>query len=139
MRIPPLFKGEKMPFNMVKVKGSIDGFAIKKMHLMPMGDGRLFLPVKAEIRKEIGKEAGHKVHIILYPDTDPLEIPAELELCLMDEPVAHQFFNKLSETEKKYYVNWVYTAKREETRINRLTKTIDRLARGLKMYDKEDL
>jgi hypothetical protein len=138
-RIPPLFKGEKKPFNMVRVKGSIDGYAIKRMHLMPMGDGRLFLPVKAEIRKKIGKQAGNKVHIILYPDTDPLEIPAELELCLMDEPHAHNFFNKLSESEKKYYVNWIYSAKREETRITRLAKAIDRLARGLKMYDKEEM
>lgn len=138
-RIPHVFKGEKKPFNMVRVKGSIDGCEIKKNHLMPMGDGRLFLAVKSEIRKKIGKQAGDKVHIILYPDNDPLEIPAEFELCMMDEPRAQKFFNSISESEQRFYINWIYSAKRMETRVNRLAKAIDRLARGLKLYDKEDM
>lgn len=104
---------------------------------MPMGDGRLFLPVKAEIRKKIKKQEGDYVHIILYPDNDPLEIPDELADCLLDEPKALKFFNAISEGEKKYYIQWIYSAKREETRTNRLAKTINRLSQGLKMYDKE--
>lgn len=40
-----------------------------------MGNGKLFLPVKAEIRKKIKKAEGDKVHVILYPDNEPLEVP----------------------------------------------------------------
>jgi hypothetical protein len=40
------------------VRGTIDDFEIRKYHLMPMGNGKFFLPVKAEIRKKIKKEAG---------------------------------------------------------------------------------
>ena len=58
-------------------------------------------------------------------------------LCLEDEPQALQFFNGLSESEQKYYIQWVYSAKKEETKINRLAKTINRLLRGLKLYDVE--
>jgi uncharacterized protein YdeI (YjbR/CyaY-like superfamily) len=77
------------------------------------------------------------VHVILYPDNEPLEVPEEMLLCLRDEPVSMKFFNKLSESERKFYINWVYSAKKEETKIDRLAKTINRLARGLKLHDKE--
>ncbi len=103
---------------------------------MPMGDGTLMLPVKADIRKKIRKEAGDRVHIILYPETGVLEIPGEMQLCLKDEPVAHSFFYKLSEGEQKFYVQWIYGAKKDDTRANRLAMAIDKLAKGLKFYDK---
>ncbi|WP_276131835.1 YdeI/OmpD-associated family protein [Polluticoccus soli] len=137
-RIPQVARPADTPLGWVRVKGTIDDFELKKYHLAPMSGGGLFLPVKAEVRKKIKKEAGDKVHIILYPDTDVLEIPAELELCLHDEPKALAFFNKLSESQRKYYINWIYSAKKEETRVNRLAQTISRLQQGLKMYDKTD-
>ena len=103
---------------------------------MPMGKGKLFLPVKAEIRKKIKKEAGDKVHVILYPDNEPLKIPKEMLLCLQDEPKALTFFNSLSESEQNYYIQWIYSAKKDETKVERLANTIDKLLQGLKMYDK---
>ena len=124
-------------FGHVKVKGSIDGVQISKYHLMPMSSGNLFFSVKAEIRKKIKKEAGSHVHIILYEDNKPLEVPLEMMLCLKDEPQALDFFNSLSESEKRFYIQWVYAAKREQTKINRLAKSIDRLVRRLKFYEKE--
>ncbi|MBN8669428.1 MAG: YdeI/OmpD-associated family protein [Flavipsychrobacter sp.] len=127
----------KKPFGWRKVCGSIDDYVIKQYTLMPMGDGRLFLPVKAEIRKAINKEAGDTVHITLYPDDSAVEVPGELQLCLEDEPQALRFFTKLSDSEKKYYIQWIYGAKKQETKIDRMAKTIERLARGLKMHDKE--
>jgi len=133
-RIPELVKNENAKFGMVKVKGTIDGFAIKQYHLMPMGNGMLFLPVRAEIRKKIRKEAGAKVHVVLYLDQDELEIPEEFLICLRDEPIAERYFFKLSESEKKYYVQWIYSAKKEETKVSRMAKSIQRLSEGLKMY-----
>ncbi|MBK9320839.1 MAG: DUF1905 domain-containing protein [Bacteroidetes bacterium] len=85
-RIPEIKKGKDTPFGWVKVRGSIDGYEIKKYHLMPMGNGMLFIPVKASIRKAINKGAGDYVHIVLYPDHEPLDIPEEMLLCLEDEP-----------------------------------------------------
>jgi len=134
-RIPEIKMGKDTPFGWVKVRGSIDGYEIKKYHLMPMGNGMLFIPVKAAIRKSIKKGEGDYVHIILYPDHEPLDIPEEMLLCLADEPEALQFFNTLSESEKKYYIDWVYSAKKEETKINRLATTVNRLAQKLKRYD----
>ncbi len=136
-RIPEILQDKNAPFGWVKVRGTIDGFEIRKYHLMPMGNGNLFLPVKAEIRKKIKKAEGDTVHVILYPDNEPLEIPEEMLLCLMDEPEALAFFKKLTESEQKFYIQYVYSAKKEETKIDRLAKTINRLLKGLKLYEKE--
>lgn len=137
-RIDEIPQDKKAHFGWVKVKGSIDGIEIKKYHLMPMGNGKLFLSVKAEIRKKIKKEAGDTVHVILYPDNEPLEVPKEMLLCLKDEPKALTFFNSISESERKYYIQWVYSAKKEETKINRMAKSINRLKNGLKLYQSDE-
>ena len=135
-RIPRILQDDKRPFGYVKVKGTIDGYEVSKFNLMPMSDGHHFMPVKAEIRKAIQKEAGDMVHIILYHDADPVEIPGEMLECMQDEPKALKFFNQLTDSEKKYYIQWVYGAKKEETRINRMATAINRMSEGLKMYDK---
>jgi len=133
-QIPEIPQDKKAHFGWVKVKGSIDGVEFKKYHLMPMGNGKLFLPVKAEIRKKIKKEEGDWVHVILYPDNEPLEVPDEMLLCLKDEPKALKFFRSLSEGEQKYYVQWVYSAKTEKTKVDRMAKAIDKLLRSERFY-----
>jgi hypothetical protein len=135
-RIPEMLQDKSKPFGWVKVRGSIDGYEIRKCHLMPMGDNKLFLPVKAEIRKKIQKKEGDYVYVILYPDNEPPDVPEEMMLCLQDEPSALTFFKTLSESEQNFYIQWIYSAKKEETKVDRLAKTVNRLMRGLKLYDK---
>jgi hypothetical protein len=135
--IPEIPPDKKSPFGWVKVKGSIDGFEISKFHLMPSGKGILFLSVKSEIRKKIKKQAGDYVHIILYPDNEPLDIPEELLLCLQDDTEALQFFNSLSESEQHNYVKWIYSAKTEETKVDRIAKALDLLSKKRKYCDKD--
>ncbi|MCC6371275.1 MAG: DUF1905 domain-containing protein [Bacteroidia bacterium] len=136
-RIPEILQDKHAHFGWVKVRGSIDGVEISKYHLMPMGNGQLFLPVKSEIRKKIGKKDGDSVRVILFADNEPLHVPDELLLCLADEPKALKFFKQLSESEQNNYIKYIYSAKKEETKTERMAKSINRLARALKLYDIE--
>ena len=126
-------KDQKKRFGWVRVKGTIDGFEISKYNLMPMKNGNMFLPVRAEIRKKIKKAEGDAVQVILFPDNEPLEVPQEMLLCLQDEPKALKFFNALSQSERRFYILWIYSAKKEETKIKRMAKSINRLLNGLKL------
>jgi hypothetical protein len=130
--IPEIQPDKKSPFSRVKVKGSIDGYEISKYHLMPSGKGTLMLAVKTEIRKKIKKEAGDFVHITLFPDNEPLEVPEEFLLCLQDDAEALQFFNSLNESEQHNYIKWIYSAKTEQTKVERIAEMLVRLSKRQK-------
>lgn len=96
-----------------------------------MGNGKLFLPVKSEIRNTIKKKEGDYVHVTLYEDHTPTEIPKELEICLTDVPNVYEIFLSYSEGEKKVVIDWIYSAKTEKTKVERIVKIIDEISRKI--------
>ena len=118
-----------------RVKGFIDTFELKQYNLLPTKDSGMILPLNATVCKKIYKKEGDYVNVILYADESPLEIPDEFLICLLDSPKANQFFKSLSSSNQKYYIDWVETSKKMETKVERITKTIERLENGLKFYD----
>ena len=135
--IPEIKPDKHATFGWVRVCGTIDNFEIKNCHLMPMGNGKLFLPVKADIRKKIGKKEGDYVQVVLYADNLPTEIPEELRACLLDEPAAYHSFLNYTNGEQKAFIEWIYAAKKEETKIERIAKTLKKLERHQRLTDKD--
>lgn len=133
--IPEIAQNKENPFGWVTVSGRIDGFELKKYKLMPMGNGQLFLPVKAEIRKNIQKQAGDVVHVQLSVDESPQEIPDELLECFkLEDSRLLITFTGFSQSEQKAYLDWIYAAKSEEKKADRIVEMMRRLESGLKHH-----
>ncbi len=56
--------------------------------------------------------------------------PAELQTLFAKNKKANAFFETLSFTNKKEYIVWINSAKKEETKLARLEATIEKLATG---------
>jgi hypothetical protein len=119
--------GSKKP----KVKAMIEGVPYRGT-LVRMGTECHLLLILKGIREQIGKTFGDEITITVEPDTEPrvLEVPDDLTKALESDKEARAFFDKLSYTHQKEYVTWINGAKKEETRQNRLTKTIEMLKQG---------
>lgn len=134
--IPEIPQDKRSPFGWVKVKGTVDGYPINNFNLAPMGNGHLFFAVKAEIRKAIKKQAGDQVHIILYPDNSVFEIPQEFLDCLLLDELAYTKFMNLKQRFQKEFIQWIYSAKREETKVQRIQITIEKVLMNKTHYEK---
>ena len=121
--------GSKRP----KVKAMIEGVPYRGI-LTRMGTEHHLLIILKEIREQIGKTFGDEIKITIESDTEPrvVEVPAELKKAFKTEKEAKTFFDKLSYTHQREYVMWINEAKREETRQNRIVKTIEMLKKGQK-------
>jgi uncharacterized protein YdeI (YjbR/CyaY-like superfamily) len=65
-----------------------------------------------------------------------VEVPADLQEALNKNKTAAKFFAGLSYGYKKEYVEWVTTAKREETRKERIAKVVAMSKEGKTLNDK---
>ena len=100
-----------------------------------MKNGLYMLPLKVDLRKKYNIKEGDTVEVCLFLDNSELLVPEEILECLEDFPQALDFFNKMTESNKKYYIDWVAEAKNMDTKVNRINKMIDRLLDGKRMYD----
>lgn len=129
VRLPGVGSDYRGKFGTVKVSGTIDEYELIHYGLMPIRDGGLFLPVKAEIRKKTGKKEGDKVYVKLYADVEklPAATAEDLLVCLQDEPGAYQTYQSYTETERKSLLDWIGSAGQDELRVQRIAQTIDML------------
>jgi hypothetical protein len=129
VRLPGVSSDYRGKFGTVKASGTIDDYELVSYGLMPIRDGGLFLPIKAEIRKKIGKKEGDRVLVILYADVEsrPMATPADLLLCLEDEPEAYQTYQSYTDAERKAFLDWIGSASQDELRVQRIVQAIEML------------
>lgn len=123
---------EKLPakkyFGMLEVSGSVDNFTFEKKHLMPIGDGTVFLPISKEIRTKIKKEAGQEVRLILFTESIPDQIPEELKACLQDDPGKWERFQKLGKEEQTEWVKTIYSSSNEDHQVRQILRLLQAIA-----------
>jgi hypothetical protein len=128
-------KAVRQSMGLVRVRGFIDSYELKQFNLLPMKDGKMLLPLKSAVRKKIGKQEDDRVHVVLYADDSVVEVPDDILACLLESDRAYQFFQTLSDSNKKYYIDWIEEAKRIETKAERINKAINLLENRRKFYD----
>lgn len=99
--------------------------------IAPMG-GVFMLPLSAENRQAAGVAAGDEVIVQIELDTEPREIkvPDDFSATLDQNPMARQYFDRLSYSHKRRLVLSIEGAKAVETRQRRIDKTITMLNEG---------
>ncbi len=112
----------------LRVKGAIDGLRFRSS-LLPNGTGGHFMVVKKEVREKIRKSAGDRVRVSLQLDSAPEEvvIPEVVVRALRGNERADAHFRSLSYSHKKAYIEWVESAKRDETKDKRARKMVKML------------
>jgi hypothetical protein len=128
--VPPevveeLGKGKKPP-----VVVTVNGHTYRNT-VAVMG-GQYMISLSAKNREAAGVAAGDEVEVELELDTAPREVvvPADFAAALAAEPKAKAFFDTLSFSQRSWFVLGIEEAKKPETRANRITKAVERLASG---------
>jgi hypothetical protein len=117
----------------VPVEATIDGEPYRGT-LVRMGGPSHILVVLKSIREIIGKGPGDPVDVVIAEDLNPrvVDVPGDLARALKSKPKALMFLRGLSYTDQKEYVRWIESAKRRETRANRVARAVAMLGRGEK-------
>jgi hypothetical protein len=119
--------GNKKAF---RVKGKLDNYQFSRLSMIPMGGGDFILALNATIRKEIKKNKGATVQVVMAVDTNEIKPPVELIECLEDEPKALTQFKTIPKSHQNYFINWINSAKTDQTKAKRIAQTINALAKG---------
>ena len=115
----------------VKVRATFNGEPYRGS-LVRMGKPCHILGIRKDNREKIGKSIGDVVEVTLEEDHDvrTINIPADLEKALQQDPLILAVFQKLSYSHQKAYVEWINEAKRNQTRINRIERTLKMVNEG---------
>ncbi len=111
-----------------RVKAILDNCEFAGLALLPMGDGNFILALNASIRKKIRKQKGAFLKVNIEADYTPIKFNAELMECLVDEPASLSFFNELTPGHRKYFSNWIDSAKTDATKAKRIAQTLTALS-----------
>jgi hypothetical protein len=130
IRVPTEVMAALGPSKRPKVRVTINGYTYRTS-VASMG-GEFLFGVSADVRQAAGVAAGDKVDVDIELDTAPREVsvPADLAAAIKSDATAQRFFDGLSYTHRRWYVTWIESAKKDETRQRRLAQAVVMLREG---------
>jgi len=114
------------------VKVTLNGFTWRTT--VAVYGGEYYLGVPRPVREQAKVVFDEPVDVLVELDTEPREVavPDELRELLEANPAAAALFVRLSYSHRKEYVDWIASAKREETRRRRVEQALEMLQRGVR-------
>ena len=89
------------------------------------------LKTEADKKKE-AQPKEREIFKYIDPQKKIIYLPDDFSAALKKSKKQESFFNSLSFTNRKEYVEWIVTAKRDETRATRIQESIERLGKEWK-------
>ncbi len=110
-----------------KVRVTIAGYTYRSS-VAPY-TGMFMIPLAAVHREAAGVAAGDEVDVELEIDAAPREVtvPPDFATALGAEPKAQRFFDGLSYSQRRWFVEGIEAAKKPETRRRRIDSAVKRL------------
>ncbi|WP_066498143.1 YdeI/OmpD-associated family protein [Abyssisolibacter fermentans] len=118
----------------IKVEATFDGYKYRGI-LAKMGTDCHIIGITKAIRVAIGKEPGDTIEVTITKDNKSrlVEIPKRLKEGLEANPLAQEFFNTLTDSQKNKFIKYITSAKKQETIAKRLEKSLNMLNTNEKM------
>jgi hypothetical protein len=117
---------------MISVEGTFNGVDFGAT-LEPDGQGGHWLKVDRKLRQAAGAEAGDVALLEIAPVAEEPEprVPADLRKALAAaHPKARAVWLDITPVARRDWIQWIESAKREETRVKRIESACDMLAKG---------
>ena len=137
----------------LEARGGAGAFVVDDAAVAALGEGRKAFPVTVTVngaslalrlsrmggenliglskaaRQEAGVELGVTYRIVVAADgsSRSVAVPDDFVAALAAEPAAAAAFEALAPSHRKEYVRWIVEAKREATRADRITRSVERL------------
>ena len=98
--------------------------------------GKYYVPARREVRESARIEPGKRLTVRIALDTAARTVPVPPDLAqeLAKDRAAKAFFDGLALSHRREYASWIAAAKREETRAERVKRTMAALRAGKKEY-----
>ena len=130
--LPKQASAKLLSRGMASVEGTFNGVAFQAT-LEPDGQGGHWLKVDRTLREAAGAEAGDVValEIALATEEPEPKVPADLRKALaVAQPQAREAWSDITAVARRDWIQWIESAKREETRVKRIASACDMLAKG---------
>ncbi|MCC5423765.1 YdeI/OmpD-associated family protein [Clostridium botulinum] len=102
--------------------------------IVNMGLSCYIIGITKEIRNKIDRTYGDTIKVELQKDEEEriVIVPEEFKVKLSNNKIANDFYESLSYSQKHKYIQWITSAKKEETKVKRMKEAIVKLENKIK-------